>query len=90
MVTWSREGSLIISREGSPHHAPALSVNVVDRIGAGDAFFAVTALCMYRNYSSDVVSFIGNCVGALKVAIVCNREPVEPASLFKFIEHLLK
>ncbi len=90
MVTWGARGSIIFDTEGKPTECPALSVNVVDRIGAGDAFFAATAPCMFAGYPSDVVSFVGNCVGALKVAIVCNREPVDPTSLFKFIQHLLK
>jgi rfaE bifunctional protein nucleotidyltransferase chain/domain len=90
MVTWGPRGAIMFDAEGSAHEAPALSVNVVDRIGAGDAFFAATAPCMYRGYPPEMVTFVGNCVGALKVAIVCNREPVDPVSLFKFIQHLLK
>lgn len=38
----------------------------------------------------ELVSFIGNAVGALAVRIVCNRSSVEPVSLFKFITALLK
>lgn len=90
MITWGPRGSLMFPRDGEVVECPALSVNVVDRIGAGDAFFAVTAPCLYAGNPPDLVSFIGNCVGALKVAIVCNREPVDPVSLFKFIQHLLK
>jgi rfaE bifunctional protein nucleotidyltransferase chain/domain len=90
MVTWGHRGSLIFPKDGEVVESPALSVNIVDRIGAGDAFFAITSPCMAKGYAPDVVSFIGNCVGALKVAIVCNREPVEPVSLFKFVQHLLK
>jgi rfaE bifunctional protein nucleotidyltransferase chain/domain len=90
MVTWGPRGSIIFDAAGKATECPALSVNVIDRIGAGDAFFAATAPCMYSGYPADVVSFVGNCVGALKVAIVCNREPVDPVSLFKFIQHLLK
>jgi sugar/nucleoside kinase (ribokinase family) len=90
MVTWGPRGSIMFDGDGRATESPALSVNVVDRIGAGDAFFAATAPCMYNGYPADVVSFIGNCVGALKVAIVCNREPVDPVSLFKFVQHLLK
>ena len=90
MVTWGKSGALMFGRDGSIHHAPSLAVNVVDRIGAGDAFFAVTSPCVYRDFAPELVSFIGNCVGALKVAIVCNREPVEPVGLYKFIQHLLR
>ena len=39
---------------------------------------------------TEVIGFIGNCVGALAVQIVGNRESVEPTALFKFITTLLK
>lgn len=90
MVTRGPRGSLMLDAEGNATEAPALSVNVVDRVGAGDAFFAVTAPCVFAGNAPDVVNFVGNCVGALKVAIVCNREPVDPVSLFKFVQHVLK
>jgi hypothetical protein len=38
----------------------------------------------------DLVSFIGNAVGALAVQIVGNKRPVEKASLLEFIHTLLK
>jgi sugar/nucleoside kinase (ribokinase family) len=90
IVTGGPRGSLVFDKSGAIFETPALAVNVVDRVGAGDAYFAVTVPCVYRDMPSDVVGFIGNCVGALKVAVVCNREPVDPISLFKFIQHLLK
>jgi len=90
MVTWGKNGALMFPKDGSCHHAPSLAVNVIDRIGAGDAFYAVAAPCVFKEFPPEVVSFVGNCVGALKVATVCNREPVESVSLFKFIDHLLK
>lgn len=90
MVTWGPRGSVLFSQSGEMTEAPALSVNIVDRIGAGDAFFAITSPCQARECPPDVVNFVGNCVGALKVAIVCNREPVAPVSLYKFIQHLLR
>jgi len=90
MVTWGKNGALMFPKDGSCHHAPSLAVNVIDRIGAGDAFYAVAAPCVFKGFPPEVVSFVGNCVGDLKVATVCNREPVESVSLFKFIDHLLK
>jgi rfaE bifunctional protein nucleotidyltransferase chain/domain len=90
IVTGGPRGSLVFDRSGAVMETPALAVNVVDRVGAGDAFFAVAAPCVFRDFAPDVVGFVGNCVGALKVAVVCNREPIDPITLFKFIQHLLK
>lgn len=89
LVSLGADGSLVHGRDGS-FRAPALATKVVDRVGAGDALFAVTSPCAYRDFPADLLAFVGNCVGALAVEIVCNREPVDPVRLYKFIETLLK
>lgn len=40
VLTQGDEGAMAISDDGSPLYQPALRVDVVDRIGAGDAFSA--------------------------------------------------
>lgn len=90
MVTRGPLGSLFLSDSAHASSTPVFSTKIVDRTGAGDAFFSVTAPCVYRDFPADVIGFIGNCVGALAVEIVCNREPVDPVNLYKFIQHLLK
>lgn len=90
MVTRGPNGSVLFCEGGAIVESPALSMKIVDRVGAGDAFFAITAPCIFRGYEPDLVGLIGNCVGALAVDTVCNREPVGSAALFKFITHLLR
>jgi len=58
--------------------------------GSGDAFLAVTAPLVAAGGALDLVGFIGNVVGALKVEIVGHRKPVEKAALIKGITALLK
>ncbi|MFH2204173.1 MAG: PfkB family carbohydrate kinase [Elusimicrobiota bacterium] len=89
LVSRGAKGSVIHDRAGF-HVSPALATRIVDRIGAGDALFAVTSPLAYKKTPSDILGFIGNCVGALAVEIVCNRESIEPVPLFKFVETLLK
>lgn len=73
------------------YSVPVLSTRVVDRVGAGDAFLAITApLVSLESFPIDLLGFIGNAVGALKVLMVGNKSSVEPNSLFKFIQTLLK
>ena len=74
---------------GGFEYAPALSSRVVDRVGAGDAFFSFAAPCAAKKLPLDLVSFVGNAAGALAVQIVCNREPVDVNRLFGFIRSLL-
>lgn len=76
--------------EGKFCEVPVFSHGGVDRVGAGDAYLSITAPCMAANYPMDMVGVIGNAVGALAVNIVCNRESVEPVSLFEFLTALLK
>lgn len=90
LVSRGPGGSFILS-DGVPIvETPALATEVVDRTGAGDALFAITSPCVYRGVPVDLVGFIGNCAGALAVEIVCNREPVDPVLLQKFITTLLR
>ncbi|HBQ38605.1 MAG TPA: cytidyltransferase [Candidatus Omnitrophica bacterium] len=90
MVSLGPRGSTIFSSTLPPVETPALATRVVDRTGAGDALFSVTSPCVYRAFPLDLVGFLGNCVGALAVETVCNREPVDPVLLQKFITSLLK
>ena len=68
---------------------PALATRVIDRVGAGDAFYAVSAPCAAGGMSLDLISFIGNATGALAVQIVGNRQPVVADDLFAFISSAL-
>jgi sugar/nucleoside kinase (ribokinase family) len=90
MVTAGRRGSYYATEDGKMVETPALSGRVIDRVGAGDAFFAVTAPCVYKNPDPEIIGFIGNCAGAMAVEIVGNREPINPIDLRKFITRLMK
>ncbi|MDD5593427.1 MAG: PfkB family carbohydrate kinase [Candidatus Margulisbacteria bacterium] len=90
MVTRGHLGSLDYDKKSGFHESPALASRIVDRVGAGDAFFAYTAPCRAAGVPQDLLSFIGNAVGALKVQIVCNRSPVDVVDLKKYVTRLLK
>ena len=72
------------------NRTPIFSSRVVDTVGAGDAFFAYTAPCFANGFPLDLVSFIGNAVGALAVQIVGNKKSVEKHELLEFIHTILK
>lgn len=90
IITRGHKGSLTYSRKEGFSQIPVFSKEIVDRVGAGDAFFSITAPCVFRNNPMQVCGFIGNAVGAIKVLIVGNRSSVEPIPLFKYITTLLK
>ena len=90
IITRGHKGSLVYSAKEGFNQIPVFSKDIVDRIGAGDAFFSIASPCVCKNNPMEVVGFIGNAVGAIKVLIVGNRSSVEPMPLFKYIATLLK
>lgn len=89
-ITRGHRGSLTYAEDDGFFEIPVFSKEVVDRVGAGDAYLSITSPCVAAGNPMDVVGFIGNAVGALAVRIICNKSSVEPAPLFKFITALLK
>ena len=90
VVTRGNRGALCYGEGEGFFDVPALTDTVVDRVGAGDAFLAVTAMCVARNTPMEAIGLIGNAVGAQAVGTMGNREPVERIPLLKGIEALLK
>ncbi len=90
IVTRGKNGCLCCDPQDGLVQIPAVAGKVVDRIGAGDAFLSVSALLAAQGAPIDVVGFAGNAAGALAVATVANREPIDRVAYFKQIESLLK
>ncbi|MEI9991468.1 MAG: PfkB family carbohydrate kinase [Rhizomicrobium sp.] len=90
IVTRGKYGCMTRSPDGTLAGVPALTSTIVDTVGAGDAFFAVTAPMVASGAQMSDVGFLGNAAGALKVGIVGHRAGVEKASLIKFITSMLK
>lgn len=70
--------------------SPSLTDKIVDRVGAGDALFALTAPLITANLPRDLAAFIGNVAGALQIQTVGNKKPIEFPDIIKFINRLLK
>lgn len=89
-VTRGRNGCLCCAPTEGLIEIPAVAGKVVDRIGAGDAYLSVSALLAAQGAPMDVVGFAGNAAGALAVATVANRDPIDRISYYKQVESLLK
>lgn len=88
-ITLGASGSKIFF-QNKFYFTPAFATSIRDSVGAGDAVLSVTALCAYNNVAPEVISFVGNCVGALAVQVIGNEHPVYKKDLTKFIQHFLK
>jgi len=90
VVTRGRRGALLRSPTGDFIEVPSFAQNIVDRVGAGDAFFAVTSLAAAQSAPTELIGFIGNVVGSLAVEIVGNKKAIDRQSTQKFITNLLR
>jgi sugar/nucleoside kinase (ribokinase family) len=90
-VTLGSEGALLLNKDPEvTFKTPILSTKVLDRIGAGDTFLSLAGLCLGGGLKSDIALFVGSTAAALDVQVVCNREPITPVNLFKYLGTLLK
>ena len=67
--------------DSPPCLCPPLETEVVDTIGAGDAFFSVAALAAARSIPAGLATFLGQLAGAQAVKIVGNAQPISKQTL---------
>ncbi len=89
-VTLGRKGCAICDTDNRYVKIPSFTRKVVDRVGAGDAFFAVTALTAAQKSPVELIGFIGNIVGSLAVKVIGNKKAINKQSTEKFITSILK
>ena len=90
LVTSGQHGNQLFSREEGFSRSPSLSNQILDRVGAGDAVFSATTICVAQSAPVDVVGFIGNIVGAHAVATVGHRTSLDAGLLTQHISALLE
>jgi rfaE bifunctional protein kinase chain/domain/rfaE bifunctional protein nucleotidyltransferase chain/domain len=90
LITRGEKGSLVYNAKEGFSEIPAFRSHTVDRVGAGDAVFGLTSLCVAQNAPMEMVGYIGNVIGAQAVGTVGNREAIDRVQLEKSITHMLK
>jgi rfaE bifunctional protein nucleotidyltransferase chain/domain len=91
ILTHGRHGCVAYDAgDQAPSHIPAFTKRVVDTMGAGDAFFAITAPLAKIDTTIANVGLIGSIAGAIKVGIVGHRDSVDKVSVVKALTALLK
>lgn len=89
-LTLAASGSLAIESDGIIEKTPAMTQQVKDTTGAGDAFFALASLSAKLGLPISMGSFLGNIAAALAANVLGNQKPVEKARLLKYATTLLK
>lgn len=89
-VTRGYHGCLTYSKEDDLYDNPALSIDAIDAMGAGDAFFALTSPLAKLDVPMDIIGFIGNAAGAMYIKVIGNQKSIDKNELFQYIEGLMK
>ena len=84
IITLGKQGAIGQDATGT-YSASAFTDKVVDTIGAGDAFFAITAL-IAEDTDMPTLLEIGNAAGAIKTGIVGHRGRVTKDALTRQLE----
>ena len=88
IMTFGHEGCFYAD-PGTSGEMPAFASDVVDRIGAGDAFLAASAPLAYLDAPVEIVAFVGSVAAAIQVGRVSNSKPIERKEIRSWVKSLL-
>ena len=83
-ITLGKDGAIVDGIK-----VPAFADQVVDPIGAGDAYFAITSLLVKLECDPILTGFMGNVFAGLKTKSLGNK-PVDYDQYLKTLEYILK
>jgi sugar/nucleoside kinase (ribokinase family) len=66
-----------------------LSTNVIDALGVGDAFFAISSIYSLVDKNIENSAFIGNSNGALKIQYLGHEKTITTDDFFPYLKSLL-
>ena len=82
-------GAIALDRSGETSFVPAFSINPVDTMGAGDAFFSLASIYFFESRSLAMACFMGNAHASMQVETVGHRDVVDSTSMLKFVKSLM-
>lgn len=88
-LTIGADGAIGIDENNNIINFPALTLNVKDTVGAGDAFYALASLSATKNIPLEIGTLLGNVAGAIKVHNIGNSKSVDKVSALKFVSTIL-
>lgn len=89
-VTLGRQGSLLTRDGNSFTEAPLVMESVVDSVGAGDAFLALSAPTVFLGVDPRLTLLFGNLAGALAANIVGNATAIRPVDFRNMLVRFFK
>lgn len=89
-ITLGTEGSIFYDGDGQNFLCPTFFKGAIDTTGAGDAYFAISALLVKLGAPGSVIPLVGNCYAGLKTQIIGNKAAVPKSDLVRALTSLLK
>jgi sugar/nucleoside kinase (ribokinase family) len=89
IVTLGSDGLIIFNDQGEFERVPAFASKVVDKVGAGDAVFAMASLLAKTGASLKVIGFLTNLVAANEVAQLGHQKSLSLSDLKKHSKAIL-
>ena len=89
VVTRGKKGCMLTDSQGALFQVPGFSQEVVDRVGAGDAFFVMTSLFSVLDAPGELLGFVGNVVGSLAVSVMGNEKSIDKQLVMESIDQFL-
>ncbi len=91
IVTQGRQGATFFEKKKNKFfRSKAFAKQVVDKVGAGDAFLSLTSLILKENQNKQLALLIGSLAAAQSAEDMGNKNPVNKINLLKHLEHILK
>jgi bifunctional ADP-heptose synthase (sugar kinase/adenylyltransferase) len=89
IVTLGGDGLMVFDNKGGYEKVPALAGKLVDKVGAGDAVFAMASLLAKIGASLKVIGFLSNLVAAHEVSQLGHEKSLSQADLRKHAKSIL-
>ena len=89
-ITMGSEGCKISRKVDGIVAVPSLINEIVDPVGAGDAFLSITSPLALMRAPIDIIGFVGNLAGGLHSMHRGNEEYIRKDDLYKHIDELLQ
>jgi rfaE bifunctional protein kinase chain/domain/rfaE bifunctional protein nucleotidyltransferase chain/domain len=91
IITRGKEGSLMIKKnKKKATYCPAFAVNIVDKVGAGDAMLAIVSLCQKIGMPDDLTLLVGSFASAISVESIANSQFADKNKILRKIEYSIK
>ena len=90
LVTSGKNGAMLLDKKNNIIKCPAFANEVVDKVGAGDAFLMIFSLILKTSKDLNLSMFAGSLAAAQSVKTMGNKNKIDKTILLKAIQYILK